>query len=222
MTQKDSLVLLSKWSVRATIIPMKNDVPPKTTKKLQSLAQMAADLRQDRHFDITRLTVLKSLCSDPKTAATFALHLAKLTLKKMKAEKQPSSTTEQRYRQLAATGVREMTKYTRDPTSESQSSLWSLLRVIRDAQSDFERQQWGPVRIIRSRNLLVIETALECMLRPDISHILAYDLARQYAERYNARYGTGLIPESAPMVEDIAEFWGKHFLGRGWKKRLAG
>ena len=199
---------------------MTNDVPIKTTKKIQALAQMAADLRQGKHFEITRLTILKSLCSDPETAAKFALHLAKLTLKKMKAGKQPSSKAEQRYRQLATAGVREMTKYMREPTSESQSSLWSLLRVIRDAQSDFERQSWGPVRIIKSRDLLVIETALECMLRPDVSHSLAYDLARQYAERYNPRYGTGLIPESAPMVEDIAEFWGRHFLGRGWRKRL--
>ena len=47
-----------------------------------------------------------------------------------------------------------------------------------------------------------------------------YHLAWQYAERYNSRYGNGLIPESAPMMEDIAEFWGRHFLGRGWRKRL--
>jgi len=69
---------------------MTNDVPIKTTKKIQALAQMAADLRQGKHFEITRLTVLKSLCSDPETAAKFALHLAKLTLKKMKAEKRSS------------------------------------------------------------------------------------------------------------------------------------
>ncbi len=62
---------------------MTNQPPPKTAKKLQSLAQMAADLRQGQHFEITRLTALKSLCSAPETAATFALHLAKLTLKKM-------------------------------------------------------------------------------------------------------------------------------------------
>ena len=183
---------------------------------------MAADLRQGKHFNITRLTLLKSLCTDPQAASCFALHLAKLTLKKMKTGKQPSSKAELRYRQLAAAGVREMTKYTREPTPEGQSSLWSLLRVIRDAQSDYERQPWRHVRIIHSRELLVVEKALECILRPDVSHILAYDLARRYAERYHARYGTGLIPESAPMVEDIAEFWGKHFLGRGWRERLAG
>ncbi len=60
-----------------------------------------------------------------------------------------------------------------------------------------------------------MEKALECVLRPDASPRLAYDLARQYSERHKARYGTGLLPESAPMVEDLAEFWGRHFLGPG-------
>jgi hypothetical protein len=62
---------------------------------------------------------------------------------------------------------------------------------------------------------------LECILNPFASSDLGYLLARRYAERYNSRYGTGLIPESAPRMEDIAESWGRHFLGRTWKKRLA-
>ncbi|MDY0169356.1 MAG: hypothetical protein RBS80_22625 [Thermoguttaceae bacterium] len=204
---------------------MTNQPPPKTTKKLQALAQMAADLRQGKHFEITRLTVLKSLCSDSEAAVEFALHLAKLTLKKMKAKKRsgrPLSKTHQEYQRLATAAVRAMSQYAKEPTTEAASTLHDLLTTIWEAQSDVERQQWGPVRIIKSQDLLVIETALECLLRPDVSHILAYDLARRYAERYNSRYGTGLIPESAPMVEDIAEFWGKHFLGRGWKKQMAG
>jgi hypothetical protein len=55
---------------------------------------------------------------------------------------------------------------------------------------------------------------------PWASSDLGYRIARKYAERYSSQYGTGLIPESAPFVEDIAEFWGKDFLGRSWKKRL--
>lgn len=66
-----------------------------------------------------------------------------------------------------------------------------------------------------------METSLECVLDPGASSELGYRLARQYAERYNPRYGTGLLPESSPMVEDIAEFWGRHLLGGGWRKRLA-
>jgi hypothetical protein len=200
-----------------------NEVSPKIVQKLQTLAQIAAELRQGKHFKVTRLTLLKSLCSDPEATAKFALHLAKRTLEKMKSQDCPSHITPEdweQYQRLAAQAVRGMTKYLKDRTPEAESSLGKLWHVIRNAQSKFERQEWGLVRRIHSRELLTVETALECVLRPNASQLLAYDLARQYSERYNGRYGTGLIPESAPLVEDIAEFWGRHFLGRGWKKRL--
>ncbi len=45
--------------------------------------------------------------------------------------------------------------------------------------------------------------------------------ARQYSERDRAPYGSGLLPDSAPMVEDLAEFRGRHFLGRSWRRRLS-
>jgi hypothetical protein len=35
----------------------------------------------------------------------------------------------------------------------------------------------------------------------------AYHLARDHSQRYDQRYGTGLIPESAPLVMDIVDFW---------------
>jgi hypothetical protein len=35
----------------------------------------------------------------------------------------------------------------------------------------------------------------------------AYQAARDYAEQYDPHYGTDLIPESAPLVAQIAEFW---------------
>lgn len=54
-----------------------NEVPAKITKKIQTLDQIVADLRQGEHFRITRLTMLKSLFSDPQAAAKFALYIAK-------------------------------------------------------------------------------------------------------------------------------------------------
>ena len=30
--------------------------------------------------------------------------------------------------------------------------------------------------------------------------------------------GTGLIPKSAPMIEEIAEFWGCYYLGPGMEE----
>jgi len=43
----------------------------------------------------------------------------------------------------------------------------------------------------------------------------AYRVARQYAERYDSRYGVGLIPASAPAVEDIGSFWQRYYSGKG-------
>jgi hypothetical protein len=199
-----------------------NEAPPNIAKKIQTLAHIAADLRQGKDFNITRLTMLKSLCSDSDAAAQFALYLAKKTQQTMKRPGRSQSKKQQRYQRLVSKAVRGMASYLKTATEETEESLRELLSEIRSAQDRYEHQQWGAVRIIESRELLVVETALECVLHPWASSDLGYRLARQHAERYNSRYGTGLIPESAPFVEDIAEFWGKHFLGRGWKKRLAG
>jgi hypothetical protein len=58
----------------------------------------------------------------------------------------------------------------------------------------------------------VIEEALRCLLADrGTMPIWAYQAARDYAEQYNPRYGTGLIPSSAPMMEDIAGFWHDYF-----------
>jgi len=197
-----------------------SEAPPKTLKKLRTLTQIAADLRQGKDFNITRLTLLKGLCSDPDAAAQFALYIAKKTEQAMKGPGRSRSKKQQRHQQLTSRAVRRMTAYLKNRNEEAEESLDELLLEIRVIQDRYERQRWGTVRIIESRELLVVETALDCVLRPWAPSHLGYRLARQYAERYNPRYGTGLIPESAPMVEDIAEFWGKHLLGREWKKRL--
>jgi len=157
-----------------------NEVSPKIIKKIQTLAQIAADLRDGKDYNITRLTLLKSLCSDPEAAAKFALHLAKRTLEKMKSQDCPSHIKPEdweHYQRLAAKAVRGMTKHLKQRTPAGESPLHELLQIIRDAQGEFERQQWGLVRRIHSRELHTVETALECVLRPNASQLFAYDLA---------------------------------------------
>jgi len=153
-----------------------NEVSPKILKTVQTLAQIAAELRQGKHFKVTRLTLLKSLCSDPEAAAKFALHLAKRTLEKMKSQDCPSHIMPEdweHYQRLAAKAVRRITKQLKQRTSAGESPLHELLQIIRNAQSQFERQEWGLVRRIHSRELLTVETALECVLRPNASQLLA-------------------------------------------------
>lgn len=188
-----------------------------TLKNIQALARIAADLRKGQHFNITRLTILKGLCADPKAAARFALHIAKLAQKKMKPAK---SAKQQNYRRLATAGVRAMVVYLRKPTEKANERLRDLHAEAKQAQSRYEHQRWGAVRIIECWDLLIVETAMECVLEPWASSVLGYQVARKYAEKYDSRYPSGLVPKSAPMMEEITEFWGRHFLGRGWRKKV--
>lgn len=198
----------------------KNVVSLKITKKIRTLQEIAMELRLGKDFSITRLTLLKEFCNDAQAAAQFALHLAKKTQQAMLASQQSSSEKKRQYLRLIRNAVGAMAAYLRQPSKKTAASLTEILSEAQNAQNRFEHQQWGPVRIIESRELLIVETALKCLLQSWESSDLGYRVARQYAERYNPRYGTGLIPESASMVEDITEFWGRHFLGRGWRRRL--
>jgi hypothetical protein len=196
---------------------------PTVLKKIQALAQIAAGLRQGKDYNITRLTLIKSLCSDPDAAAKFALFIAKLAQRRFKA-RPPSDTkptARQQYTQLIGHAILAMSRYLKSPTKKTKDNLLELCRRAKEAQSRVEHQQWGDVRIIECWELLIVETAMECLLNPWHASVIGYQVARKYAQRYDSHYGTGLIPKSAPMVEEIAEFWGRHYLGRGWRKKIA-
>lgn len=185
--------------------------------KIRRLAQVAAELREGGHFNITRLTTLKSLCEDATAAAQFAVYIAKQTYQKMQERDCPSHIEPAKwdaYKGLVAKSLEQMEVYVEEPADEAQRELWSVQSEVRGSQNTYKQQQWGPVRIIQSSEVLLIEYALSCLLQPHASAAWGYHIARQYAERYNSQYGTGLIPESTPMVEDIADFWCQYHLGK--------
>lgn len=184
---------------------------PPAVKKLRTLAQIVVSLQAGDDFPVTRLTTLKSFCEDREAAAKFALYLAKLTQAKAKP-------TKPEYERLIADGVRAMTRHLRKPTEQTKFRLEELFAQAKQAQSKFEHQQWADVRIVECWDLLIVETAMECILQPWYSSVLGYRLARKYAEKYDSRYGSGLNEKSASMVAEIVEFWGRHFFGRGWRK----
>ena len=83
-----------------------------------------------------------------------------------------------------------------------------MLKQVQEVQNETRGGHYGSViRTIHSIDLLVIEDSICCMLYPDNVPYIAYKLAKNYTEKYNPRYGTGLIPESAPLLEDILSFW---------------
>ena len=74
-------------------------------QKLRKLCQMVADLKQGEDFSITRLTVIKSLCPDMKTAARFAAHLAALAQRRKDFDSRGirfKPAEKKRHQQLAA------------------------------------------------------------------------------------------------------------------------
>jgi len=195
--------------------------PPSSTAKavpkIRQLATMVTELREGASFNITRLITLKSLCEEATAAARFALHLAQLTYRKMREKPCPSHLDPEKwayYKQVVDEAVRQMQRYLEKPTEEATDLVRAWLSDVRAIQDRYEQQAWGPVRMIQSTEVLLIEYALSCLLQPTASADWGYRLARQYAERYNSRYGTGLIPESAPLVEDIADFWCQYHLGK--------
>ena len=189
----------------------------KAAPKIRRLAQLAAELREGDQFNITRLTTLKSLCEDAKAAAQFAFHIAQQTYKNMQERDCPSHIepeTWDAYKKLVTKALGYMEAYVEEPSEQARGALWLVESEVRGVQNTYKQHQWGSVRIIQSSDVLLTEYALSCLLQPTASADWGYRIARRYAERYHSRYGTGLIPESAPMVEDIADFWCQYHVGK--------
>jgi hypothetical protein len=175
-------------------------------KGVRKLTDLAPALRQGNDFPVTRLTTIKSLCAEPQAVAAFALFLARRIQSKMRQGQTP-----ERYRNLVDRAVKELKPYLTDPTEERKERLSSLCREMEAEQNDYEKIGWNMVRMLNSRDLVVVEESLKSVLRSYEAGIWAYQAAKDYTEKYDARYGTGLIPSSAPMVEEIAGFWRKYF-----------
>jgi hypothetical protein len=173
----------------------------KAATKLKKLAKLAEALRQGEHFQITRLTILKGFCQDPTAAAKFGLHLAKLAGPKAK----------KRYRPLIDRAMVQIERHLRRRSANASEAAWSALHDLKESQNEMERHRWADVRIIHCREALLAEYALRVIIRPRESAYWGYRLAAWYAERYDPRHGTGLIPASATAVEEIAAFWAKHY-----------
>ncbi len=181
-------------------------VPRAVVEKVRKFAEIAEALRRGQRFEITRLTSLKGLCKDPRAARSFAMFLAVHARKKALEKKAP-----ERVEQLMARAITGMKTFLDEPNKEQKERLYPLLREMEQEQNEYKRISWGMVRIVHSMELVVVENALKSILRDHEAPIWLYQAARDYAERYDSRHGTGLIPSSAPMVQEIADFWRDHY-----------
>jgi hypothetical protein len=186
---------------------VKDPDPRATTAR--KLAILADELERGTSFPITRLTVLKRLCAEWETAAPFACHLADLSRDRFRANPPSRLDPERRevFRERIDATIARIHAYMAAATRDADLALRAALRELASAQDETRDTRWATVRTIHSRDALVVENAARCILDPLDSAAWGYRLARDYAERYDSRHGTGLVPESAPFVRDIAGFW---------------
>jgi hypothetical protein len=163
---------------------------------------------------ITRLTSIKSLCQDEVAAGNFALYLSKIIQQQaLQATRFESIAPEEWeiHQTLINSAIAEMESYLENPTNEGKQALWSFLRRISELQGDnFRRIHGTTIHFVKSGYLLKLEYAIRCFTNRDFPYY-AYRLAREYTELYKPESGTGLIPESAKMLLEIAEFWCQYF-----------
>ena len=184
----------------------------KQTRKLAAIAQALRE-GTETYFPITCLTSLESLCRDSQVANHFVLYLIEQTREKISTSARPKHVSEADWTQdeaLTAEAVAGIRDYLEMPNTENLTALRDLLFRITETQNVHRRQGWNIIRVIRSQDLLVVENGLQCIVSPDMAPYWAYHTARQYTERYDPRYSTGLIPTSAPFLEDIVCFWIEH------------
>ena len=189
---------------------MRQEPPKAVLSRVRRLAQIAKELAEGANFSITRLTTLKSLCEDPEVAAHFAVHLANHTSRRINEMSSPLHLSNSEWRmhnELVERAVERLQSYVERPSGPKREDLRELLRELESVNDEYESIPYGMVRIIQDKNVLILEDAVRCVLSPYSAPSQAYHLARDYAERYDSRYGTGLIPDSAPLVMDIVDFW---------------
>ena len=195
---------------------MKKPVEKTIVAKLKKLAAMAEGLQSGEDYPITRLTTLKSLCADQKAAVKFAAYLATLAQAQASTSRRPQQlkpTVWREQKELIASTVELLERYVQRPTKAKKGKLAEALAEIRKVNNEYKPSRWGSVRIIQNRYALIVENSLRCVLSWTAEEMgfWAYQAARDYAEKYDPHYGTGLIPKSAPLVQDIVKFWCEYY-----------
>jgi hypothetical protein len=184
--------------------------------KLRKLADTIEELREAKDLywglNVTRLTSIKSLCENHAVAIQFVLFLARRTIENM--EEKPCSPYKDpddwnRIKAFAFSAFQRLQHCFELPEHEQEAAFHELFLEVRNFQNTHQSGKHGLVRIIQSQDILLLEYALECIMSSQQYGRWAYQVARQYVE--GSSYENGLLPESIPMLEEILDFWHRHY-----------
>jgi DNA-binding MarR family transcriptional regulator len=144
-------------------------------------------------------------------ANRFVTYLVRKVLERVEQGKgrasRPKGTTDLAHRKMMSEALAGMEAWQQRPTDDLRHALWDLMQRMQVEQNEYKNIPWGAVRLVTDWDLFLFEQALRCLLHPGESGHWAYQMARDYAERYDSSHGTGLTPASAALLQDIADFW---------------
>jgi len=192
-------------------MPIRNPLSRDNIRRVQKLEDALEDLRKgnSNYFSITKLTSMKSLCRDEEYRKEYCVYLASLVMDN--AESLMEKDNAGGIFNLIQQAYHVIEIVAKDRSNINVVVANATLSRLKNSQDQYKRVKWTTVRIITSRDLLILENILQCLLSPtDIAASYAYEATRNYVEKYNPHYGTGLIPESIPMLEKIICFWNRY------------
>jgi hypothetical protein len=144
----------------------------------RKLSTWANELERGASFPITRLTVLKRLCAEWENTAPFACYLADLSQDHFRTAP-PARLDAERVREFSTrigTAMDCIHGYMAAPTPDAGLALRAARRELESAQSETRDTRWATVRTIDSRDALVVENAIHCILDPRDCAAWAYRL----------------------------------------------
>ena len=173
----------------------------KTTQKniSEKLRDIATDIKEHGHANLTRLTVLKKWFEAPGRIMSFGAFIA------IQASRQTRKTTKKAEQLLceAREILADVDLFVPKIPNERAKRLHARLEAF---QNDRQNTRWASVRIIHNRDLFLVESGLGLYLWYRNSPSRAYRLAASYCEHYDPRYGNGLNGPSMKRIQEIADF----------------
>ena len=168
--------------------------------RIKKLNDLAVDLRDGNQFNITRLTIIKKICKNKDGFDRFSLHLSEVA---HRLEQHPE------HKVLIGKSLQSIQLFMSDPSEENIKLIHETFIELRDIQNEVKQIRGWPVRMINCTNLLIVEHAVECVSTTYLEHAskVAYQMARTFAERYDPGKFEGLVEKSAPLVQEMADFW---------------
>jgi hypothetical protein len=192
-------------------MPISNPLSRENIRRVKKLEDALEDLRQgnSNYYSITKLTSMKSLCRDEDYRKQYCVYLASLVMDNARIHAEKDNV--EKINRLIQEAYFVIENVVKDGSNSNMGVAKATLSRLKDFQDQYKRVKWTTVRIINSTELLILENILQCLLsQTDIAASYAYDATRNYVEKYNPHYGTGLIPDSIPMLENIIRFWNRY------------